>query len=292
MISAGPPLNSNLWFPPVPVRAPCVRQASASRGLWLLSAQFGTPTLVALAARGRNKMGGARGGGNNSGFRNPHNLPVKDCVVCGRPFTWRKKWERCWDEVLTCSNRCKTERRGRGRQGGEAGGAAGTGVAACDSQDSSDDGEDGQPRAGQALADHGGSDGETAALLDLVKPDVQGSDAEEAQEDAEEDPRSANRARKKALKAAKRERKRSPAAAAAAKQKPCDICQRQVDLLIRCTVDQSQEWKMLCGRCWKDASGGIPDGDEDHPHYRYGGLWKNRSAQVTMPKFGKKKIDA
>ena len=24
-------------------------------------------------------------------FRNPHNLPVKDCVVCGRPFTWRKK---------------------------------------------------------------------------------------------------------------------------------------------------------------------------------------------------------
>ncbi|KAL3682142.1 hypothetical protein R1sor_000164 [Riccia sorocarpa] len=39
------------------------------------------------------------------------NLPSKVCVVCNRPFTWRKKWERCWDEVLTCSDRCKNERR-------------------------------------------------------------------------------------------------------------------------------------------------------------------------------------
>ena len=35
---------------------------------------------------------------------------------------------------------------------------------------------------------------------------------------------------------------------------------------------------MLCGKCWRDASGGVPDGDADHPHYRYGGLWKNRRA--------------
>ena len=26
-------------------------------------------------------------------------LPSKTCVCCGRPFTWRKKWETCWDEV-------------------------------------------------------------------------------------------------------------------------------------------------------------------------------------------------
>ena len=26
-------------------------------------------------------------------------LPSKTCVCCGRPFTWRKKWESCWDEV-------------------------------------------------------------------------------------------------------------------------------------------------------------------------------------------------
>ncbi len=34
------------------------------------------------------------------------NLPTKTCVVCLRPFTWRKVWERCWDEVQTCSDRC------------------------------------------------------------------------------------------------------------------------------------------------------------------------------------------
>ena len=26
-------------------------------------------------------------------------LPQKICVVCGRPFTWRKKWERDWEFV-------------------------------------------------------------------------------------------------------------------------------------------------------------------------------------------------
>ena len=39
------------------------------------------------------------------------NLPSKVCVVCNRPFTWRKKWERCWDEVTTCSKGCNAKRR-------------------------------------------------------------------------------------------------------------------------------------------------------------------------------------
>ncbi len=34
-------------------------------------------------------------------------LPVKTCEACRRPFAWRKKWERVWDEVRTCSDRCK-----------------------------------------------------------------------------------------------------------------------------------------------------------------------------------------
>lgn len=38
-------------------------------------------------------------------------LPVKTCAACGRPFTWRKKWERVWDEVRTCSDRCKSDLR-------------------------------------------------------------------------------------------------------------------------------------------------------------------------------------
>lgn len=35
------------------------------------------------------------------------NLPQKVCLACGRPFAWRKKWERCWDEVRYCSDRCR-----------------------------------------------------------------------------------------------------------------------------------------------------------------------------------------
>ncbi|RKQ70963.1 hypothetical protein DES40_0270 [Litorimonas taeanensis] len=36
-------------------------------------------------------------------------LPTKICKTCERPFTWRKKWERNWDEVRYCSVRCKTQ---------------------------------------------------------------------------------------------------------------------------------------------------------------------------------------
>ncbi|CAL5226007.1 g8811 [Coccomyxa viridis] len=31
------------------------------------------------------------------------NLPSKVCIVCNRPFTWRKKWEKCWDDVKYCT---------------------------------------------------------------------------------------------------------------------------------------------------------------------------------------------
>ncbi|RFC64072.1 DUF2256 domain-containing protein [Fulvimarina endophytica] len=36
-------------------------------------------------------------------------LPVKLCVQCGKPMVWRKKWERNWDEVRYCSQRCRRE---------------------------------------------------------------------------------------------------------------------------------------------------------------------------------------
>ncbi|MEB3221712.1 MAG: DUF2256 domain-containing protein [Candidatus Sericytochromatia bacterium] len=39
-------------------------------------------------------------------------LPEKVCPVCGRPFSWRKKWERVWDEVRYCSERCRRRRQG------------------------------------------------------------------------------------------------------------------------------------------------------------------------------------
>jgi hypothetical protein len=45
----------------------------------------------------------------------PH-LPTKTCATCGRPFTWRKKWEKVWHEVKYCSERCrkhKTEKQAK-----------------------------------------------------------------------------------------------------------------------------------------------------------------------------------
>ena len=44
-------------------------------------------------------------------MRKKTDLPEKTCATCGRPFVWRKKWARVWDEVRYCSERCK---RGRG----------------------------------------------------------------------------------------------------------------------------------------------------------------------------------
>jgi hypothetical protein len=49
----------------------------------------------------------------------------KICCGCCRPLTWRKKWERCWSTVYTCSNRCKGEFR-RGVAACTEGGAADT----------------------------------------------------------------------------------------------------------------------------------------------------------------------
>ncbi len=46
--------------------------------------------------------------------RRKSDLPQKICVSCGRPFTWRRKWARVWEEVRYCSERCRRTRPGRG----------------------------------------------------------------------------------------------------------------------------------------------------------------------------------
>lgn len=202
--------------------------------------------LWVTAARGKSESGGMRG-------VKKENLPVKTCVVCDRPFTWRKKWERCWDEVTTCSKSCNAARRREKRGGGAASESDGS-----DDDDDDDDVTSGRPRGGA------------------------GSDASDVEGDARDARRDARKAAKKAVKAAKRA-KRAGAEASGDESvpdgsKPCDGCERASDLLIRCQTDATGRWRMLCGKCWRDASGGVPDGDADHPHYRYGGLWKNRRA--------------
>jgi hypothetical protein len=37
-------------------------------------------------------------------------LPQKSCAACGRPFAWRRKWARVWEEVHFCSDRCRGAR--------------------------------------------------------------------------------------------------------------------------------------------------------------------------------------
>ncbi|WP_439830651.1 DUF2256 domain-containing protein [Aeromonas veronii] len=41
--------------------------------------------------------------------RKPY-LPEKICPVCQRPFSWRRKWARSWEEIRYCSERCRHAR--------------------------------------------------------------------------------------------------------------------------------------------------------------------------------------
>ncbi|WP_339338600.1 DUF2256 domain-containing protein [uncultured Oceanicoccus sp.] len=34
-------------------------------------------------------------------------LPTKICPCCGLSFTWRKRWQKNWDSVKYCSQRCR-----------------------------------------------------------------------------------------------------------------------------------------------------------------------------------------
>ena len=49
--------------------------------------------------------------------RKKSDLPVKDCATCGRPFAWRAKWRRDWDQVRHCSERCRRARQGHRNEG-------------------------------------------------------------------------------------------------------------------------------------------------------------------------------
>jgi hypothetical protein len=44
------------------------------------------------------------------GVKKEH-LPKKNCMICNRPFVWRKKWEKDWEEVKYCSERSRSQRQ-------------------------------------------------------------------------------------------------------------------------------------------------------------------------------------
>jgi hypothetical protein len=41
-------------------------------------------------------------------MRRKADLPTKDCAACARPFAWRKKWAKDWDNVKYCSDACRS----------------------------------------------------------------------------------------------------------------------------------------------------------------------------------------
>jgi len=87
------------------------------------------------------------------------------------------------------------------------------------------------------------------------------------------------------LKKQQRRLKREGKTSAEVGRKACDVCSTDVDMLIRCTIDATQTYRMVCGKCWTSVSGGITDGNSStHPYYTYGGVWKNRNASPADQK--------
>lgn len=58
----------------------------------------------------------AKKGSNKGKAVSKSDLPTKVCATCGLSFTWRKKWEKCWDDVKYCSDRCRSKRGGGSQQ--------------------------------------------------------------------------------------------------------------------------------------------------------------------------------
>ena len=38
------------------------------------------------------------------------NLTIKICKSCKKSFTWRKKWQKDWENVLYCSKKCSKKK--------------------------------------------------------------------------------------------------------------------------------------------------------------------------------------
>lgn len=217
------------------------------------------------------------------------NLPSKICVICQRPFTWRKKWERCWEEVTTCSKSCNNKRRLKNKKENQVQTESSASVNDIIGNNFENDIQS-ENRINDVVSAEGGlastndetifenaNSDDLLAALDDERITNSGNESinGEAGEDVALDAKAQRKAAKKAMKA-KRRAQRQGNGDPTAGQKECDVCIKSVDLLIRCQIDETLKWNMVCGKCWHDVSGGIPDGDASHPYYKYGGLWKNR----------------
>lgn len=84
---------------------------------------------------------------------------------------------------------------------------------------------------------------------------------------------SAKKLHKRTIKAQQSAARDHDTASVAAHRKDCDLCNRPQDVLIRCQIDASGRWHMLCkSGCWQKASDSKIDGTPDTPFYKYGGM--------------------
>ena len=255
------------------------------------------------------------------------NLPSKLCVVCERPFTWRKKWEANWDEVTTCSKSCNAKRKQQHKKQEKvqttATPASSAAVVSVPKNTSGkyDDGsspfyktaavvsssfpapkikdstspttstvattnchEEESSLSVVASAQEGVEDDNICSPntgTSIVSSDEEEQDGEELVLDPKALKKLLRKQRKDSVKAQKQERrlKREGKTTQEVGRKECDLCDKSVDLLIRCTIDATQQYRLVCGTCWPSVSGGVTDGNlQTHPHYNYGGVWKNRNA--------------
>jgi hypothetical protein len=315
------------------ISAPTYRYRSIPVSLSYTSTGTTNPSRTALYQRHQNREFHKTSTSKMPRGVKKENLPSKICVTCGRPFNWRKKWERVWDEVTTCSKSCNRKRREANQQALHKEKSSTTSISYTTSSvvgGGDTDSEDvfyerSRPveQVGENprfVSDHLTTNHETYSdsavspieqeqqedtcvsieeeevllVLSQQRPDsetmnqlLNGDDSDselETETDLPLDPEARKKAIRKAEKKAKKEARRAQREGRGdptAGQKECSMCGKSSNLLVRCMYKKGQvDWEMVCGKCWNVASGGIVDGDAEHPHYRYGGLWKNRRAQI------------
>jgi len=180
------------------------------------------------------------------------NLPTKICVSCNRPFTWRKKWERCWEEVTTCSKSCNRQRRSQ-----NANVLSRTKVEAAEQKAFIDIEEENSLSKELAESTNGINEADISEeVLKLLQLDLEctisvDSDSEdEAKKDntrndkqllhknsEQFDEKALRKQRRKEVKTERR-RKREGNAGANVGRKLCTVCSKQSDSLVRCMIGE------------------------------------------------------
>lgn len=202
------------------------------------------------------------------------NLPFKICIVCNRPYNWRKKWEKCWDEVTTCSNSCNRQRRMMKQPSLHKTSIVYESKFGNHSDNLSYESDGSGTLSGmEALKGDDVDIDENIFAISQTLSIFQTVEIETVEQDVKVN-KSCKRIEKLKggdnIGAAQQKRKDHNGS------KACDKCGELVDTLIRCRTDRSRDWHMVCNICWPFVSGGVTDGDDAHPYYQYGGLWKNR----------------